>query len=93
MVSRDPSSSNMVLMPSSMNPKSDVMVATRNTYYGNVNPMNGQDIDQPTSLAPPSSNPTPPMIPTELTIKPLKGVIHNSSFKPRVRVAKNYNTV
>jgi hypothetical protein len=60
MVARDPSSSNMVLMLSSSKLKSDVMVATRNKDYGNVNPLNGQATDQPTSSTPPSSDPTPP---------------------------------
>ena len=34
----------------------------------------------------------PPVIP-ELTIKPLKGVIHKSTYNPRARAAKNYNIV
>ena len=40
MVAGDPYSSNMVLMLSSKKPKSNVMVATQNKDYGNVNPLN-----------------------------------------------------
>lgn len=49
MVARDPFSSNMVLMLSSMKPEYDVMVDTWNTDYSNVNHLNGQTTDQPTS--------------------------------------------
>jgi len=40
MVAQDPSSSNKILMLSSTKPKSNVMVATQNKGYGNVNPTN-----------------------------------------------------
>lgn len=52
MVSRDPSSSNTVLMLSSLKSRSDVLVATQNKDYGNLNPSNGQATNQPSSLAP-----------------------------------------
>jgi len=50
MVSWDPASYNTVLILSSTKPKYDVIVATDNKDYGNTNPLNGQAIDQPTSL-------------------------------------------
>lgn len=40
-----------------------------------------------------SLDPTPLLIPTKLTIKPLKGVIHKSTLNPHVRAAHNYNVV
>lgn len=51
MVPQDPSSSNTVLILSSMNPKFDVMVAARNKDCSNVNPLNGHATNQPTGLA------------------------------------------
>jgi len=45
MVAQDASSSNTVLMISSSKLKFDVMVATPNKKYGNVNPLNGQATD------------------------------------------------
>lgn len=58
------------------------MVATRNKYYDNVNPLNGPTTEQSTNSAASPPNPTPLTIPMELTIKPPKGVIHKSSFNP-----------
>lgn len=58
-----------------------------------MNPSNIQAIDQPTSSTAFSSNPTTNVIPTELTIKLPKGIIHKSTFNPRTRVSQNYNIV
>ena len=41
MVAQDPSYSNIVLILSSTKHKSDVMVATKQKDYGNMNPLNG----------------------------------------------------
>jgi len=92
-VSRDPSSSNTILMLFSRKPNSDFMVDTWNKDYGNVNPLNSQATNQHTNLTSPSSNPTLPMITMELTIKPLKGIIHKSAFNPCAKAAQNYNVV
>lgn len=58
-----------------------------------MNTPNGEATNQLTSSTSPPSDHSLPMIPRELTIKPPKGVVHNSSFNPRARVAKNYNIV
>jgi len=78
MVSRDPSSSNIVLMLSSQKLKPNFMVVMWNKYYGNENPPKIQATDQPASSAPTSSNFVPP---PELIAKPSKGVIHKFSYK------------
>lgn len=53
----------------------------------------GQATNQPAHLASSSSDPAPSSIPTKLTIKPLKGVIHKFVVNPRARVAQNYDVV
>lgn len=90
MVAQEPSSSNTVLILSSSKLRFDVMVPTRNQDYGNVNPLNGHAIDQPTNSTPTSYD---SIMPPELTIKTPKGIIHKSSFNPRSRASKNYNVV
>jgi len=49
LVSRDPTSSNLVSILSSTKSKVDVMVTTHNKYYGNENSPNDQHTDQPTN--------------------------------------------
>lgn len=93
MVSRDLSSSKLVLLLSFAELKSDVMVATENKYYGNVNTSNGQATDQSTSSIVSPLDPTPYAFPTKLKNKPPKGVIHKSRFILRVRATHNYNAV
>lgn len=93
MVARDASSSNTVLMLSSSKLKFDVMAATHNKDYGNVNAANNQATDQPTNSTPSSSNHVPPPVPIELTIKPPKGVIHKTAFNPHLRATRNYNVI
>lgn len=68
-------------------------MATRNKDYGNVNSPNSQVINQPTILVASPSEPLPPTIPTELNIKPPKGVIHKYAFNPLARDAQNYSVV
>lgn len=63
-------------------------MVTQNKDYGNVNPPNGQATNQPTCLEPPSSDPIPPSIPMDFTIKHLNGFIHKFSFKPHSRAAQ-----
>ena len=41
----------------------------------------------------PSNELVPPTVIPELTIKPLKGVIHKSTYNHRERDAQNYNIV
>ena len=41
LIAWDPTSSNLVLMIYFAKLETDIMVATRNKYYGNVNPSNG----------------------------------------------------
>ena len=41
----------------------------------------------------PSTESIPPTAILELTINPLKGVVHKSTFNPRARAAQNYNIV
>jgi len=91
MVDRDSASSKIVMMVSSTNPK--VMVATRNKYYGNLNPTTGQAIDKPVSPIVSSLDPTLNVFPTELTINPPKGVIHRSAFNHHARAAHHYNII
>lgn len=69
------------------------MVATQNKYYGNVNPSNGQDTDQSTSLTTSSSNHAPNAFPTKLAINPPKGIIHKYTFNPHARATQKYNIV
>lgn len=80
-------------MLSSTKPKNDILVYTGSEDYGNVNPSNGQTIDQPTSSTTSPSESTLNSILTELTIKYPKGVFHKSTFNPRARAAQNYNRV
>ena len=48
-----------------------------NKYYGSL------ATDQPTtSMTNPSNESVPPPVTVELTIKPLKGVIHKSTYNP-----------
>ena len=88
LVATDPPSSSQVLMLSVTKPSIDILVSTRNKYYGS------QAIDQPTtSTTNPSTESVPPTAIPELTIKPPKGVIHKSTSNPRERAAQNYNIV
>lgn len=93
MVAWDPSSSKMVLILSSSKLRSDVLVATRNKDYGNVNLLKIQATNQLDSSVPSSLDPTPLYILTELTIKPPKCIIHKSSFNPHATAGHNYNTI
>ena len=64
-------------------PKNEVLVLTRNKYYGNPPSLsNNQAIDQPNPSTSTSSKNIPPPIAPELTIKPPKGVFHKSTFNP-----------
>lgn len=69
MASRDASSSNTIMILSSLKLKYDVMVTTGNKDYGNVKLSNSQAIDHPASFVPPSSDHVPPSVPTKLTSK------------------------
>lgn len=69
------------------------MVAKRNKDYGNSNPYTRKATNQPNSSPSSISNPASNVVPTELIIKPPKGIIHKSTFNPRSIVAKNYNIV
>lgn len=89
LVSKDPTSSNLVLMLSSTKPKNDILVATQSKDYGNVNPSNGETIDQPTNLITSPSDSAPNFVPTKLKIKPPKGVNQKLTFNPCTRAAKN----
>lgn len=71
----------------------NIMVATRNKDYGNSSPSIGHDTDQPANSTISPLDPTPNVIPTELTIKPPKGVIHKSTINPHLRATQNYNIV
>lgn len=93
MVARDLASTSSIMMLSSTKLKNDVMVATRNKDYINLNSFTGQATDQPANSTSSASDPTPNVIPTELTIKPPKGVIHKSLFNPHARATQNYNIV
>jgi len=66
--------------------KNDIMVATRNKDYSNLNPLSGKDNDQPSNSTQYISIRYTNVLPTELTIKPPKGFIHKSTFTPRARV-------
>ena len=69
-------------------PSTDILVSTRNKYYGI------QAIDQlNTSITNPSMESVPPTLIPELIIKPPKGVVHKSKYNPRARVAQNDNIV
>lgn len=93
MVTSDLTSSNLVLMISYTKPKNEVMVATESKDYSNVNILNSQSTNQPTNSTASPSDPTPNVVPTKLTIKPLEDVIHKSKFNPHARDAQNYNIV
>ena len=56
------------------------MLAMRNKGNGNINPSTGKDIDQPSNSHSSTSYPSPNVVPSELTIKPPKGVIHKSTL-------------
>ena len=94
MVVTDHASTSQVLMLSTSKPKIDVLVSTRSKDYGNQ-PLssNNQANDQPNPSNSTSSDPIPPPIAPELTIKPPKGVVHKLTFNPRARAAHNYNIV
>ena len=78
LVATDLASSSQVLMISVTKPLKNVLVSTHNKYYGI------QATNQPTtSTKNPSLESIPPTIIPELTIKPLKGVIHKSTFIPQ----------
>ena len=84
----DPASSSQVLMLSVTKPSTDILVSTRNKYYGI------QATDQPTtSTTNPSTESVPPTAIPKLKIKPPKGVIHKSTYNPQTRAAQNYNVV
>ena len=92
LVATDHASTSHVLMLSIKNPQNDVLVSTRNKYYGNLLSSNNQATDQPSTSTSISSEVVPPVVP-ELTIKPPKGVVHKSTINPHARVAQNYNIV
>lgn len=92
MVATDNASTSQVLMLSIVNKKNNVLVSTRNKYYGNPSSLNNQATDQPSSSTMTSPEVVPPIIP-KLTIKPPKKVVHNSTFNPHARAAQNYNIV
>ena len=67
-------------------PSKDILVLTRNKYYGI------HATDQPTTLT--TNLSTESVLPTaipELMIKPPKGFVHKSRYNPRARVAQNDN--
>ena len=77
MVATDPAPSSQVLMLSVTKPSIDILVSTRNKDYGS------QATDQPTtSTTNPSTESVLPTAIAKLTIKPLKGVIHKSTYNP-----------
>ena len=90
MVATDNASTSQVLMLSITNKKNDVLISIRNKDYGNPSSSNSQAIDQPSTSTTTSPEVVPLIIP-ELTIKPLKGVVHKLTFNPRAQVAQNYN--
>lgn len=69
------------------------MVDTQNKDFGDVNHSNGHASDQPTNSTSSPSDPTPKVIPTKITLKPPKGVIHKSTLNPHEIIAQNYNIV
>lgn len=93
MVAWDLASSSLVMMLSSTKQKNEVMLAMRNKDYGNLNHSAGKATDQPTISNSSTSYPSPNTVPTELTIKPPKGVIHKSTFNPHARAAQKCNIV
>ena len=92
LVAIDHASTSQVLMLSITKPQNEVLVSTRNKYYGNPSLLNNQATDQPNPSTSNASEVVPPIVP-ELTIKPPKGVVHISTFNPRARAAQNYNIV
>lgn len=74
-------------MLSASKPKIEVLVSTRSKDYRNQLSSSNNQADQPNSLTSTLSNPIPPPIAAELTIKQPKGVIHKSTFNPRARAA------
>lgn len=81
MVATDHTSTSQVLMLSASKPKIDVLVSTRSKHYGNPSSSsNNQASDQPNPSTSILFDPIMPPIAPELTIKPLKGVVHKSTF-------------
>ena len=72
-------------MLSTSKPKDDVLVPTRNKYYGNQLSSSNNQADEPNPSTSTSNDPIPPLIAPELTIKPPKGVVHKSNFNPQAR--------
>lgn len=93
MVVRDLASSSHVMMLSSTKHRDEIMVNMRNKDYGNPNTLIGKATDQLASSTLTSFNPSPNVIPIELTFKQPKGIIHKFEFNPCARAAQNYNIV
>ena len=88
LVATDLASSSQVLILSIKKPSTDILVSTRNKYYGI------HATDQPTtSTTNPSTESVPPTAIPELTIKKPKGVIHKSTYNPWVIATQNDNVV
>jgi len=92
LVAIDHASPCQVLMLSISKQQNDVLISTRNKYYGNPPSSNNKTTDQPSSSTTTSPEVVFPIIP-ELTIKPPKGVVHKSTFNPCARAEQNYNIV
>lgn len=58
-----------------------------------MNPLNGQSTGQIASSTTSPLDPTTNDVPTELMIKPPKGIIHKYTFNPHIRATQNYNVV
>ena len=93
MVATDHASTSQVLMISASKPKIEVLVSTRSKDYVNQASLLNYQVYQPIPSTSTSSDPIPPPITPELTIKPPKGVVHKLTFNPRARAAQNYNIV
>jgi len=72
--------------------QNDALISTRNKYYGNPQPSNNKDKDQPSSSTTTSTEVAPPII-LKLTIKQPKGVVHKSTFNPCAKATHHYNIV